>query len=120
MRDKLVHTEPNAIAHASEFVPDDPGLTRIRGGGRAAQWNLSAESGVAAPQGWSHQRAAGRPAAAARTWRCSTVHIARSDRRFPSRVDSGVSNRAQLAPAQDDKQQCRSRLLLATKTAVRG
>jgi serine protease len=60
-RHDVVQAAPNADAHASEFAPDDPGLTRMRGGWRAAQWNFSADSGVAAPQAWSHLLAAGRP-----------------------------------------------------------
>ena len=52
---------PRASASTPELIPDDPGLVGIRGGWRAAQWNFSAVSGVAAPQAWSHLRAAGRP-----------------------------------------------------------
>ena len=51
---------PNVIAHASGFVPDDPGR-----GGRTnwqrIQWNVLGPVGVNAPDAWSYLIAARRP-----------------------------------------------------------
>jgi serine protease len=44
---------PNHVAHASQFVPDDPGLRR--------QWNFTGPYGIGMPEAWSLAEAAGAP-----------------------------------------------------------
>jgi serine protease len=51
---------PNVIAHASGFIPNDPGRDGPRGW-QAIQWNFLAPVGIDAPDGWSNLLAAGRP-----------------------------------------------------------
>ena len=59
-RDNVTYAVPNVIAHASGFIPDDPGR-----GGRAnwqrIQWNFLGPVGVNAPDAWSNLIAARRP-----------------------------------------------------------
>jgi serine protease len=51
---------PNVIAHASGFIPNDPGRGGP-GGWQAIQWNFLQPVGVNAPDGWSNLIAAGAP-----------------------------------------------------------
>src|SRR5204862_4481010 len=51
---------PNVIAHASGFIPNDPGRGGP-GGWQAIQWNFLQSVGVNAPDGWSNLIAAGAP-----------------------------------------------------------
>ncbi len=59
-QDNVTYAVPNVIAHASGFIPDDPGR-----GGRAnwqrIQWNFLGSVGVNAPEAWSNLIAARRP-----------------------------------------------------------
>jgi serine protease len=58
---KVRYAVPNVIAHASGFVPNDPGRSGVAGGWQAVQWNFLAATGVNAPDGWSNLIAAGAP-----------------------------------------------------------
>jgi serine protease len=49
---------PNYIAHASAFIPNDPGDTGAEGGWEALQWNFLA---IAAPDAWANLQAVGHP-----------------------------------------------------------
>jgi serine protease len=60
-RDKRVrYAVPNYIARASEFIPNDPGITGP-GGWQEVQWNLVGPFGVNAPAAWEQAIAAGAP-----------------------------------------------------------
>jgi serine protease len=52
---------PNAIAHASGYIPPDPGRSGLPGGWQAVQWNFAGPYGVNAPDAWSNLMRAGRP-----------------------------------------------------------
>jgi serine protease len=45
---------PNAIAHVSSFVPNDPGAAGTKGGWQQLQWNFLPGVGVNAPDAWQH------------------------------------------------------------------
>src|SRR3954453_24015830 len=57
---RVRYAVPNYIAHASGFIPNDPGI-----GGpsqwQALQWNFTSEFGVDAPDAWAQAIAAGAP-----------------------------------------------------------
>jgi serine protease len=59
-RGNVEYAVPNVIAHASGFIPDDPGR-----GGRTnwqrIQWNFLGPVGINAPDAWSNLIAAGKP-----------------------------------------------------------
>ena len=59
-QDDVSYAVPNVIAHASGYIPDDPGR-----GGRAnwqrIQWNFLGSVGINAPDGWSNLIAAHKP-----------------------------------------------------------
>ena len=59
-QDNVRYAVPNVIAHASGFIPDDPGR-----GGRTnwqrIQWNFLGSAGVNAPDAWSNLIAARKP-----------------------------------------------------------
>jgi serine protease len=60
-RDKRVrYAVPDYVAHASGFVPDDPGIAGPTGW-QALQWNFTGPYGVDAPDAWSQAIAAGAP-----------------------------------------------------------
>ena len=59
-RDEVQYAVPNHIAHASAFIPNDPGRGG-RGNWQRVQWNFLASVGVNAPDAWSNLMAAGRP-----------------------------------------------------------
>jgi serine protease len=52
---------PNAIAHASGYIPPDPGRNGQPGGWQAVQWNFAGPYGVNAPDAWSNLMRDGRP-----------------------------------------------------------
>jgi serine protease len=54
---------PNAIAHASVWVPRDPGRSGRPGGWQTTQWNFDGLYGVNAPQAWNNLILDGHPGA---------------------------------------------------------
>jgi serine protease len=52
---------PNYIAHASAFIPNDPGVGAAIGDWQALQWNFSGPNGVDAPDAWAQAIAVGAP-----------------------------------------------------------
>jgi serine protease len=52
---------PNYIAHASAFIPNDPGATATQGDWQNLQWNFNGPFGVDAPDAWSQAIAMGAP-----------------------------------------------------------
>jgi len=60
-RPEVVAAAPNAIAHASGWIPRDPGLSGVPGGWQAVQWNFAGPFGVNAPDAWMNLIGAGRP-----------------------------------------------------------
>jgi serine protease len=61
-RPGVVSAAPNMLAHASDYIPNDPGQPGgAIGGWQRLQWNFSAESGVNAPAAWGRMNAVGRP-----------------------------------------------------------
>ena len=52
---------PNYIAHASAFIPNDPGATATTGDWQNLQWNFDGPYGVDAPDAWSQAIAMGAP-----------------------------------------------------------
>jgi hypothetical protein len=49
------------LAHATGFVPNDPGTTSRAGGWSELQWNFAGRFGVDAPGAWTNAITAGRP-----------------------------------------------------------
>jgi serine protease len=60
-RPGVLSATPNWIAHASAFVPDDPGQAGAPGGWQSLQWNFNAVTGINAPDAWDRLNAVGRP-----------------------------------------------------------
>jgi serine protease len=54
---------PNAIAHASGYIPPDPGRNGRPAGWQDVQWNFAGPYGVNAPDAWSNLMRDGRPGA---------------------------------------------------------
>src|SRR3954454_11868115 len=52
---------PNYIAHASGFIPNDPGIGSEATQWQATQWNFTGPFGVDAPDAWAQAMAAGAP-----------------------------------------------------------
>jgi serine protease len=52
---------PNYIAHASGFIPNDPGIGSEMGQWQETQWNFTGPFGVNAPDAWQQAIAAGAP-----------------------------------------------------------
>jgi serine protease len=52
---------PNYIAHASAFVPNDPGIGTTPTDWQGLQWNFTGPFGVDGPDAWSQAIAAGAP-----------------------------------------------------------
>jgi serine protease len=52
---------PNPIAHASGYIPPDPGATATPGGWQQLQWNFLPQAGVNAPDAWQRLIDLGRP-----------------------------------------------------------
>jgi len=50
---------PNLIAHASGFVPNDPGRVGTPAGWQELQWNFAPDNGIDAPDAWTNVAAAG-------------------------------------------------------------
>jgi serine protease len=51
----------NPIAHASAFIPKDPGRAHAPGGWQTTQWNFTGPFGVNAPDAWTNLINAGHP-----------------------------------------------------------
>jgi serine protease len=61
-RSDVAYAAPNVKAHASGYVPDDPGRsTNTPGGWQQTQWNFTGPFGVHAPEAWQRLNALGRP-----------------------------------------------------------
>ena len=60
-RRDVVYAVPDVKAHASAFVPNDPGRGTTPGGWAAVQWNFSGPFSVNAPDAWQHAIEAGVP-----------------------------------------------------------
>src|SRR5436190_20256392 len=60
-RPEVATAAPNAIAHASAYVPQDPGSAGTAGGWQQLQWNFLAADGVDAPDAWQRLIDVGRP-----------------------------------------------------------
>jgi serine protease len=57
----VLSATPSYIAHASGWVPPDPGSAGTPGGWQALQWNFLPGFGVDAPDAWQHLLNVGRP-----------------------------------------------------------
>jgi serine protease len=62
-RPDVVYAVPDVKAHASAFVPNDPGRGKIPGGWGAVQWNFTGPFSVNAPDAWQNAINAGVPGA---------------------------------------------------------
>jgi serine protease len=62
-RRDVVYAVPNVPAHASAFVPNDPGRGATAGGWQNVQWNFTGPFSVNAPDAWQHLIDARRPGA---------------------------------------------------------
>jgi serine protease len=60
-RSDIVYAVPDVRAHASAFLPNDPGRGTAPGGWSSIQWNFSGPYGVNAPDAWQHLIDAGAP-----------------------------------------------------------
>ena len=59
-RPEVLAAAPNVIAHASGWIPPDPGRAGVAGGWQALQWNFDGPFGVNAPDAWTNLIDAGR------------------------------------------------------------
>jgi serine protease len=57
----VVSVTPNMVAHASGYIPSDPGSANAPSGWQQIQWNFLPGTGVNAPDAWQHLIAAGHP-----------------------------------------------------------
>jgi serine protease len=57
----VVSATPNMVAHASGWIPIDPGGAHAPAGWQQLQWNFLPGTGVNAPDAWQHLMAIGRP-----------------------------------------------------------
>lgn len=62
-RPGVISATPNHIAHASAFIPNDPGRTPTPAGWTQTQWNFVPPFGVNAPDAWDNLIRAARPGA---------------------------------------------------------
>jgi serine protease len=60
-RADVVYAVPDVKAHASGFVPNDPGRGTTPAGWSSVQWNFDGPFGVNAPDAWQHLIDAGAP-----------------------------------------------------------
>jgi len=76
----VAYAVPNAVAHASQALPDDPGRGHVAGGWQTVQWNfLAGGFGIDAPDAWAHAAAAGDPGAAGVTIAVLDTGVAYAD-----------------------------------------
>src|SRR6266567_1340410 len=52
---------PDYIAHAADYIPNDPGLSNTAGGWAGTQWDFNGPFSVNAPAAWEEAIAAGAP-----------------------------------------------------------
>jgi serine protease len=52
---------PDYIAHAAQYIPNDPGLAATEGGWQSTQWDMTGPFSVNAPAAWEEAIAAGAP-----------------------------------------------------------
>jgi serine protease len=57
----VAYAVPNYVAHASDFVPNDPGGAGTPGGWQAMQWDLAGPASVNAPLAWDYAIHLGAP-----------------------------------------------------------
>jgi serine protease len=57
----VAYAVPDYVAHAAEFIPNDPGRETVAGGWRQVQWNFIGPNSVNAPAAWDLARTAGAP-----------------------------------------------------------
>lgn len=79
-RRNVRHANPNWLARASAFIPNDPGRGDTPGGWRDVQWNFMPGTGVDAPTAWQNLIDAGRPGGAGVTVAVLDTGVAYSDR----------------------------------------
>jgi serine protease len=60
-RHDVVYAVPDVRAHASAFVPNDPGRGKTPGGWTTVQWNFTGPFSVNAPDAWQNAINAGAP-----------------------------------------------------------
>ena len=60
-RPGVLSATPNMVAHASGYIPPDPGSAKAPTGWQQLQWNFLPGTGVNAPDAWQHLIAAGHP-----------------------------------------------------------
>jgi serine protease len=77
----VVSATPNMVAHASGFIPSDPGSANAPAGWQQLQWNFLPGAGVNAPDAWTHLMAVGRPGGAGVKVAVLDTGIAYSDRK---------------------------------------
>ena len=51
---KVAYAVRNVVAHAADFIPNDPGRDTTPAGWQALQWNFDGPFGVNAPAAWQH------------------------------------------------------------------
>jgi serine protease len=59
-RRSVEYAVPNFVAHASAWVPNDPGRIGQAGGWQELQWNFGAQAGIDTPDAWANLAAVGR------------------------------------------------------------
>src|SRR3954469_21558691 len=77
----VVSATPNMVAHASGFIPPDPGSANAPAGWQQLQWNFLPGAGVNAPDAWTHLMTVGHPGGAGVKVAVLDTGVAYSDRR---------------------------------------
>src|SRR5690349_6908100 len=57
----VAYAVPDYVAHAADFIPNDPGKLTVPGGWQQLQWNFTGENSINAPAAWDLARQAGAP-----------------------------------------------------------
>ncbi len=79
-RPGVVSATANYVARLSAWEPGDPGNAGVPAGWQELQWNFLAETGINAPQAWSHLQAVGRPGGRGVTVAVLDTGVAYADR----------------------------------------